>query len=301
MANNNDYNYYKSEYSKFKNNYYTPGSNNNNNKGDKGKAFKRFIRAFLVFLITFAIIAAAVFGGIKLYKVISSNNENKTTTPTTVAEKTTADGEKTTAEKTTEKTTTETTTQSETTTQASSSGKITAGMTATVKTPDNSGVYLRYNPTYDEGGFVLLKDGTTVVISEISADGLWAKSSNFDINGWVYMKYLVTAASASAETKTTAKTSSDVKQNLTFGEALTIFGNDTSRNLYMNCKINSSSKVSGIADYQNPDSKVVATFTNGQEVPIYSVRSGYGKTRVNGAETWIPTQYLDFESWGHYR
>lgn len=308
MANNNDYNYYKSEYSKFKGNYYTPGSNNNNNKGSGGKSFKRFLRAFLVFLVTFGIIAAAVFGGIKLYRSIAEKKQNEAATTTSAStETTTSENNETTAKKPDETTTEEKTTTEPETTTAAPSSKVTAGTVAVVKTPDNTGIYLRYNPTYDEGGFVLLKDGTNVVISEISSDGLWAKSSNFDINGWVYLKYLVSSsgsalsADKSASATTGSSSSDKSSEKLTFGEALTIFGNDTSRNLYMNCKINSSSKVSGIADYQNPDSKVIATFSNGQSVPIYSVRSGYGKTRVNGIETWIPTQYLDFESWGHYR
>lgn len=299
MANNNDYNYYKSEYSKFKNNYYTPGSNNNNNKGSGGKSFKRFIRSFIVFLITFGVIAAAIFGGVKLYKSIAEKKEKETTVATTSVTETTKEVEKTTAEKTTE----ETTTEAETTTGAASSGRIKAGTVAYVKTPDNTGIYLRHNPTYDEYGYAPLSDGTKVVVSEVSADGLWAKTSNFDINGWVYAKYLVASdnsASTSGQASPSQTSASAESGKISFGEALTIFGNDTSRNLYMNCKINSSN-VSGIADYQNPDSKVIATFSSGQAVPIYSVRSGYGKTRVNGVETWIPTQYLDFDSWGHYR
>lgn len=303
MANKNDYNYYKSEYSKFKQNNYVPANNFNNNNNDKGKSLKRFIRAFLVFFVTFGIIAAAVFGGIKLYKSIA---EKEKTVPTTVVEETTTEkANETTTEKPTETTTQEPTTTAPETTASAPSGKVTAGTTAYVKTPDGSGVYLRYNPTYGEWGYAHLSDGTRVDVSEISSDGLWAKSSNFDINGWVYMKYLVTSAdsSATAEGTTAAakSTSGSNAENLSFGDALTIFGNDTSRNLYMNCKINSTSNVNGIANYQNPDSKVIATFSNGQEVPIYSVRSGYGKTRVNGVETWIPTQYLDFVSWGHYR
>lgn len=305
MANNNDYNYYKSEYSKFKGNYYTPGSNNNNNKGSGGKSFKRFLRAFFVFLVTFGIIAVAVFGGIKLYKNVVDNKEKETTAQTTaVADETTAEDKDKTTTKKSEETTTkqEKTTKSEPTTGASS-GKIAAGTVAVVKTPENSGIYLRHNPTYDEYGYAPLKDGTTVVVSEISSDGLWAKSSNFDINGWVYAKYLVSTSDstpASSEKTTASSSASSDDSNLTFGQALEIFANDTSQNLYMNCKINSD-KVNGISDYQNPDSKVISTFSSGQSVPIYSVRNGYGKTRVNGVETWIPSQYLDFESWGHYR
>lgn len=293
---NNDYNYYKSEYSKFKNNYYTPGSNNNNNNNkDKGKAAKRFLRAFLVFLITFGVIAAAVFGGIKLYKNIADKKEKETTVATTVEEETSeTKTETTTEEKTTEEKTTE-----PTTTAAPSDSKITAGTVGVVKTDDNSGIYLRHNPTYDEPGYAHLPDGTSVTISEISSDGKWGKSSNFDINGWVYLQYITASASAPAS-NSKPSSSADNSENLTFGQALTIFGNDTSKNLYMNCRINTSS-VSGIADYSDPNSKVISTFAGGQDVEIYSVRSGYGKTRVNGIETWIPTQYLDFVSWGHYR
>lgn len=306
MAGNNDYNYYKSEYGKFKDNYYKPG-NNNRKRGSGGKNFKRFIRAFFVFLVTFGIVAVAIFGGVRLYKNLSAKKQEETTVATTVkdnenqpqtstkAEKESTTKEKTTAETTTKKAEEKTTKSSEKTT-VSSSGKIVAGSVGYVSTSTGEPIYLRHNPTYNEAGYAPLTNGTEVVISEISQDGQWGKTSNFDIDGWVNLSYISVAASSSSSSSSPSKSS----DNLSFGQALTIFGNDTSQNLYMNCKINSSS-VKGIADYKDSSSKVITTFSNGQNVPIYSVRNGYGKTRVNNVETWIPTQYLDFVSWGHYR
>lgn len=296
--NNNDYNYYKSEYGKFKNNYYTPGNNNKNSKKRGNKSVKRFFRAFFVFLFTFSIIAVAVFGGIKLYKNISLNKaENTTTTQTEKEDETTKPIKETTEKETTTKREETTTKKEETTTKKPTSDKIVAGSVGYVSTSSGEPIYLRHEPSYNISGYAPLTTGTRVVISEISSDGKWGKTSNFDINGWVNLQYIKVSTSSS-ETNTPSQYYPD---KLSFSNALEIFGKDTSQNLYMNCSISSSEKVSGIADYKNPDSAVISTFTNGQKVEIYSVRSGYGKTRVNNIETWIPTRYLEFDSWGHYR
>ncbi|MBQ6624747.1 MAG: hypothetical protein IIX39_02895 [Clostridia bacterium] len=305
--NNNDYNYYKSEYGKFKNNYYTPGNNNKNNKKRGNKAVKRFFRAFFVFLFTFSIIAVAVFGGIKLYKNISANKpETPSTSETQISkEDNTSKTEKETTEKeTTEKETTtkkeeSTTKKEENTTKKPSSDKISAGSVGYVSTGSGEPIYLRHEPTYNISGYAPLTNGTRVVISEISSDGKWGKTSNFDINGWVYLQYIKVTASASSNSS--SATTQYYPDKLSFSNALEIFGKDTSKNLYMNCSISSSEKVKGIADYNNPDSAVISTFSDGQKVEIYSVRNGYGKTRINNVETWIPTRYLEFDSWGHYR
>lgn len=305
MANNNNYNYYKSEYGKFKENYYTPGNNNKNNKNKSNKSVKRFFRAFLVFLITFSIIAAVIFGGYKLFKMISANKEDETTVVTTTqkAEEKITFEEKTTIEKTTEeKTTAEKTTEEKTTENKISSSGISAGAVGYIKTSSGDGIFLRHNPTYDEAGFTPLKDGTKIVIAKISDDGKWAKTSNFDINGWVYLDYvdgLATTASVKTDANSINSKGTTYPNNISFDDALGYFEKDTSHNVYLNCKI-SGSDVKGIANYQNPSSKVVKTFSNNQSVAIYSVREGYGKTRVNDKEVWIPTSNLEFVSWGYY-
>ena len=309
---NNDYNYYKSEYGKFKSNYYTPGNNNKNNRNGRNSGFKKFIRAFLVFLIAFAILASLIFGGVKIYQSIKNKSEQGTDKPTTTVSQT--DPEKTTKpQKTTEKETTtkapETTTKKpvETTTKQDTSinNKPYVGAIGYIDTDDNSGVFLRTSPTYDISGYAPLIDGTQVVLAEISEDGKWGKTSNFDINGWIYLDYFVmtsTASSTTASSSSSSSSSTSSSGDLTFGQALEIFGNSTEKNLFMNCVIVSSGAVSGVADYANASSGVNSTFSNGDKVEIYSVRDGYGKTRIGNGDivTWIPTSYLDFVSWGHY-
>ena len=304
MANNNnnkDYNYYKSEYGKFKNNYYSPGVLNNSDKKKKNNGGKKFLKVMIIFIIVFGIIALLAFGGMKIYKVVSENRGEKesstafTTVATTVAETTTS-----------EATTEEKTTKAPSTTK-SSQDKITANSEGYISTPSGDSVYLRHNPTYDEYGYAPLTVGTKVVICEISEDGEWGKTSNFDINGWIYLKY-VTLSSPSGE-KTTSKPvsteksdSSKFKTGITFDEALEIFMADTEKNHYMICTVSSDTgSVYGVYDYNKPDKDRMGQYMNGQSVNVYEVRYDYARISQKGLPNiWIPTSCLVFDSWGKY-
>ena len=169
MSNRNEYNYYKNEYGKYKANYYSPGSEEYKKRqsGSRKQKAARILRAFVVFVIIAAIVVGIVFGIIKLSAVINDRIGNKETTTVPTTEVTTLPKK-----------------------EESNDNKFKKGTKCIVKTEEGTGVNLRSKPTYDVAGYQLVVDGETVVIDEISEDGKWCKTSNFDKNGWLNLKYL---------------------------------------------------------------------------------------------------------------
>lgn len=328
---NNDYNYYKNEYSKYKNNYYSPSTQKKHFDNSKRKKImrKRFFRAFLVFFIIFAVIAALVFGGIKMYSYFKDKKPDDTlTTIATTVEKTTVEtttivDETTTVEESTteveETTTTESTTK--TTTKSNTQNIISIGSHQTntayyLDTDSGVCVNLRVGPNTSAPVLRLLVENTKVVFSKFSDDKKWGYTSNLPVNGWIaleFARYKNAGDNSSSNTNTNNKTttyyapttslkyySNSYAQNTpSFNDALAIFGADKSNNLYLNCKVSTSTKIIG-RDVPSDTAKQIATFSNGTSLKIYSVRYGYGRTRVNGKDVWLPTSCLQFVSWGHY-
>ncbi len=304
----NDFNYYKNEYGKYKDTYYTPGNEDSKKKNSERnrKSISRFLRAFFVFIIIFAIIAGAVYGIIKLSSKINfSSNKNEETT--TVAEKTTsAKKEKTTKEQ-----------KSET-----NIAELKVGSVGVIKTKEGNGIYLRNTPSYDVTGFTHISDGTKIKISEISDDGSWCKTSNFDINGWVNVKYVTvdgapvveeketttksektTVKEKTTKEKTTAEKTTEIKTDVTKQDSQITNYNDAMKEFSskpagtkMNCKIVSNGTVFGKA---SPDENAgnIVYLVNGDSVVVTEVGKSFSKVFKYNAYSWVPNSALTFVSW----
>ncbi len=305
MANRNDYNYYKNEYGKYKDNYYSPGSEEYKKRksGSRKQKAARFFRAFVVFLIISCVVVALVFGIIKLSSVIREKAQaNK--------------GE----------TTTEVTTIAENTTEGS---KYKKGTKCIVKTDEGTGINLRHEPTYDVSGYRFIEDGTIVIIEEVSEDGEWAKTSNFDQNGWLYLKYLqivedktekeeTTKAEKTTEKEKTTKPEKTTEEKTTKPEKTTEGKTQTDSSIssyadavkafkekgsgtVMNCKIKGSGSI--YATYSpNPSSTKILYLVPGESVKVVKVEGDYSKIVKKGYEsssTWVPNENLSFVSWGN--
>lgn len=302
MANKNDYNYYKNEYGKYKDNYYSPGSEEYKKRKNNSRKQKvaRFFRAFVVFLIISCVVVAIVFGIIKLSSVIREKVENNKP-----------------------ETTTEITTVEDKTTNQSDNSPYKKGTKCIVETPEGTGVYLRNKPTYDVSGYQLVEDGKTVIIEEVSEDGEWARTSNFDNNGWLYLKYLkIVNEESTTETKptekeTTTKAEETTKETTTKAEKPTENKTqlDSSINTYadaieafkekgsgavMNCKIVGSGAIYATSKPAEGSTKILY-LVPGESVKVVRVDGGYSKIIKAGYEssvTWVPNENLSFVSWG---
>ncbi len=294
MANRNDYNYYKNEYGKYKDNYYSPGSEaykKRKRSSAKQKA-GRIFRAIVVFILIAAIVVGVVFGIIKLTGLIRSKVSTKD--PATVTE---FSGEEVTTAK-----------QEETTTSPNTVVDVKIGSEYMIKTNDGNGVYLRSGPANDAKGFALLADGEAFKVAEISEDGLWCKSSNFSINGWVMVKYL---ASVSEETTTQPPEETTTKKPESTSESSTELDSDIKsyadavkafkakgNGAVMNCKIVGNGTVFATA---NPDktSARILYLVPGDNIKVVAVNDSYSKVKsVEGYFGWVPNENLTFVSWG---
>lgn len=310
MANKNDYNYYKNEYGKYKANYYSPGSEEYKKResGSKKQKAARFFRAFFVFLIIGAIVVGLVFGIIKLSGVIKDRTSIKVTETTT--------DNATTAKQ-------ETTTKKESTTET----KFKKGTVCVVKTNDGTGINLRNKPSYDVTGYMLLVDGTEIVVDKLSDDGEWCKTSNFSMNGWVNVKYLKVAGEEKEENttkkkeeKTTEKVTEKVPETTTkkpetttegktvvdsniksYQDAVNEFKNKGSGTV-MNCKIVCNGHCFA-KDKPSPSGGNILYLVNGQSVKVTAVSGDFSKVTVtvNGVQytgQWVSNENLSFVSWG---
>ncbi len=302
MANRNDYNYYKNEYGKYKANYYSPGSEEYKKResGSRKQKAARFFRAFFVFLVIAAIVVGLVFGIIKLSSAIR--------------------------ERTTDK---ETTTQSSTLAnkedETKSESKYKKGTVCVVKTEEGTGVNLRTKPTYDVAGYQLVSDGEKIVISELSEDGQWCKTSNFDKNGWLNLKYLkvveenttkqaekttaekttiaekTTVEKTTKEEKTTeGKTETDSSIN-SYADAVKAF-KEKGNGAVMNCKIVCNGHCFAKGGPSDSAANILYLI-NGQSVRVTEVSGDYSKvsSTVNGVSysgQWVKNENLAFVSWG---
>ena len=296
MSNRNDYNYYKNEYGKYKANYYSPGSEEykkRQNSSRKQKAARLF-RAFIVFILIAAIVVGIVFGIMKLSEVIRDNNVEETTTQSTTEVTTLSDKDKT-------------------------EQKYKKGTECIVKTEEGTGVNLRSKPTYDVAGYQLLSDGEKVIIGEISEDGKWCKTSNFDKNGWVNLKYLVIVENEKettteekttekpTEKETTTKKPETTKEDKTqvdssissYNDAVKAF-KEKGEGAVMNCKIIGNNNVFATS---GPDASSVKILllVPGEQIKVVAVSGNYSKIVKSGYEssvTWVPNDCLAFVSWG---
>ncbi len=298
MANRNDYNYYKNEYGKYKANYYSPGSEEYKRRqsGSRKQKAARFFRAFFVFIVIAAVVVGLIFGIIKLSSIIHDriNDPDETTTSSV----------ETTTEKTTKK----------------NDSKYKKGTECVVKTEEGTGVNLRSKPTYDVAGYQLVSDGEKVVIAEISDDGEWCKTSNFDKDGWLNLKYLQIIEEESTTKKSEEKTTEKVTEKETttkkpenttedktqtdgsiksYADAVKAFKEKGSGTV-MNCKISSSSNVFATS---RPDSSSVKILllVPGEQIKVVAVEGDYSKVVKQGYEssvTWVPNDCLSFVSWG---
>lgn len=301
MANRNDYNYYKNEYGKYKDNYYSPGTEEykkRKNNSMKQKA-ARFLRAFVVFLIISCVVVALVFGIIKLSSVIrdkiGSDEPETATHATTIQEETT---------------------------DAANNSPYKKGTECIVKTPEGTGVYLRQKPTYDVSGYQLVEDGKTVIIKEISEDGEWAKTSNFSENGWLYLKYLeivdkedTTEADTTKETttkvektekETTTKAEKTTENKTQLDSSVTSYADaivafkEKGSGTVMNCKIVGSGAIYATSKPADGSTKILY-LVPGESVKVVKVEGGYSKIVKSGFEssvTWVSNENLSFVSWG---
>lgn len=296
MSNRNDYNYYKNEYGKYKANYYSPGSEEykkRQNSSRKQKAARLF-RAFIVFILIAAIVVGIVFGIMKLSEVIRDNNVEETTTQSTTEVTTLSDKDKT-------------------------EQKYKKGTECIVKTEEGTGVNLRSKPTYDVAGYQLLSDGEKVIIGEISEDGKWCKTSNFDKNGWVNLKYLVIVENEKettteekttekpTEKETTTKKPETTKEDKTqvdssissYEDAVKVF-KEKGNGAVMNCKIVGSSNVFATSAPDASSVKILL-LVPGEQIKVVAVSGNYSKIIKSGYEssvTWVPNDCLAFVSWG---
>lgn len=298
MANRNDYNYYKNEYGKYKANYYSPGSEEYKKRqsGSRKQKAARFFRAFFVFIVIAAIVIGIVFGIIKLSAVIRGRTGDETTTvPTT--EVTTVPDKK------------------------ENDTKYKKGTKCVVKTEEGTGVNLRSKPTYDVAGYQLIADGETIVIAEISEDGKWCKTSNFDKDGWLNLKYLQIVKEAESTTKkteekttekpteketTTKKPESTTEGKTQIDGSITSYADavkafkEKGSGTVMNCKIVGSGNV--FATYSaDPSSAKILLLVPGEQIKVVAVEGNYSKIVKKGYEsssTWVPNENLSFVSWG---
>ncbi len=291
MANKNDYNYYKNEYGKYKESYYSPGSEEYKKRQSSSRKQKvaRFFRAFFVFLIIAAIVVGAVLGIMKLSETIKNRSQEETTVSTTKAEETTKND-----------------------------SKFKAGVMCKVKTKDGTGVNLRNEPTYDVGGFKLLNDGTEIEIAEVSKDGEWVKTANLNSNGWVNVKYLE-IVEKETEKETTEKpteaestTKKPVEETTegatkpdgsikTYEDAVKAF-KDKGNGAVMNCKVVCKGSCFAKAN-ADANSANILYLINGQSVKVTAVSGDFSQiiTTINGTEykgQWVSNENLSFVSWG---
>lgn len=299
MANRNDYNYYKNEYGKYKDNYYSPGSEAYKKRkisSAKQKAGK-ILRAIIVFILIAAVVVGVVFGIIKLTGLI--RNKVAKEESTTIAQ--ILDGEVTSG------------VIEESTTAPDAVTDVKIGSTCTVKTNDGDGVYLRSGPANDAKAFDLINDGEKFVVAEISEDGEWCKSSNFSINGWVKVKYLIpvsaenkpeeTTTQVPEETTTkkpepTTEPSTELDADIkSYADAIKAFkskGNGT----VMNCKVIGSGTIYATA---NPDktSARILYLVPGDDIKVIAVNDSFSKVKSKeGYVAWVPNENLTFVSWG---
>lgn len=302
MSNKNDYNYYKNEYGKYKANYYSPGSEEYKKRQSDSRKQKiaRILRAVVVFIVIAAIVIGAVFGIMKLTDALRNKiDENKTTVPTT-----------------------EVTTVKDI--EEENDSEFKKGTKCIVKTEEGTGINLRSKPTYDVAGYQLVVDGETVVIAEISEDGKWCKTSNFDKNGWLNLKYLqlVTDEESTTEKieetttekateKPTEKETTTKKPETTEGltqidssitsysDAIKAF-NEKGGNAVMNCKITGNGSVFAVSGPSASAVNILVLFP-GENVRVVAVNGDYSKIVKTGYEscvTWVPNSNLSFVSWG---
>lgn len=297
MANRNDYNYYKNEYGKYKANYYSPGSEEYKKRqsGSRKQKAARFFRAFVVFFVIAAVVVGLIFGIIKLSSIIHNIINDPAETTSSV---------ETTTEKITEK----------------NDSKYKKGMECIVKTEEGTGVNLRNKPTYDVAGYQLIPDGEKIIIAEISEDGEWCKTSNFDKNGWLNLKYLQIAEEESTTEKVEEETTEKVTEKetttkkpepttegktqtdgsiKTYADAVKVF-KEKGNGAVMNCKISSNSNVFATS---RPDSESVKILllVPGEQIKVTAVEGEYSKIVKKGYEnsvTWVPNDSLTFVSWG---
>lgn len=306
MANRNEYNYYKNEYGKYKANYYSPGSEEYKKRqsGSRKQKAARILRAFVVFVIIAAIVIGIVFGIIKLSAVINDRIGNKETTTIPTTEVTTLP-------------------QKEESTETG----FRKGTKCIVKTEEGTGINLRSKPTYDVAGYQLVVDGETVIIDEISEDGKWCKTSNFDKDGWLNLKYLqivteentteteeVTTEKVTEkptekpteketttkkpETTTEGKTPTD-SSITSYADAVKAF-KEKGSGAVMNCKIAGSGSVYAVSAPNASAVKILVLFP-GESVRVVAVDGEYSKIVKAGYEsavTWVPNANLSFVSWG---
>lgn len=298
MANRNDYNYYKNEYGKYKANYYSPGSEEYKKRqsGSRKQKTARFFRAFFVFIVIAAVVVGLIFGIIKLSAIIHGRINGP--------EETTTSSVETTTENSTKK----------------NDSKYKKGTECIVKTEEGTGVNLRNKPTYDVAGYQLISDGEKIVIAEISEDGEWCKTSNFDKNGWLNLKYLQIVEEESTTKKTEEKTTEKVTEKetttkkpesttedktqpdgsiKTYADAVKAF-KEKGNGAVMNCKISSGSNVFATSR-PDSDSVKILLLVPGEQIKVVAVEGDYSKVVKKGYEssiTWVPNDCLSFVSWG---
>lgn len=308
MSNRNEYNYYKNEYGKYKANYYSPGSEEYKKRqsGSRKQKAARILRAFVVFVIIAAIVVGIVFGIIKLSAVINDRIGSKETTTVPTTEVTTLPKK-----------------------EESNDNKFKKGTKCIVKTEEGTGVNLRSKPTYDVAGYQLVVDGETVIIDEISEDGKWCKTSNFDKDGWLNLKYLQivteenttknteetttekatekptekptekeTTTEKPTEKPTEGKTQTD-NSIKTYADAVKAF-KEKGNGAVMNCKIVGSGSVYAVSAPSESAVKILVLFP-GESIRVVAVDGEYSKivkTGYESAVTWVPNANLSFVSWG---
>ncbi len=307
MSNRNDYNYYKNEYGKYKANYYSPGSEEYKKRqsGSRKQKAARILRAFVVFIIIAAIVVGIVFGIVKLSAVINDRIGNKETTTVPTTEVTTLP-----------------------TKDEGGKSEFKKGTKCIVKTEEGTGVNLRSKPTYDVAGYQLVVDGETVVIAEISEDGKWCKTSNFDKDGWLNLKYLQIVdeenttekkeesttekktekptdkpteketTTKKPETTTEGKTQTDSSIK-SYSDAIKAF-KEKGNGAVMNCKITGTGSVYAVSAPNASAVKILVLFP-GESVRVVAVNGEYSKIVKSGYEssvTWVPNSNLSFVSWG---
>lgn len=297
MANRNDYNYYKNEYGKYKANYYSPGSEEYKKRqsGSRKQKAARIFRAFFVFMIIAALVIGVVWGIVKLASSIHEKASENTTVSTTV----------------------ESTTEKEIKTTAPGAAKYKKGTKCVVKTEEGTGVNLRSKPSYDVKGYQLVEDGTEVVIEKLSSDGNWCKTSNFENNGWLNLKYLEVVEKESETKKVTEKTTEkQTKKETTtkkpetttepktqsdgsiksYSDAVKAFEAKGSGTV-MNCKIVGSGNI--YATYTaDPSSARILLLLSGDRVQVIEVNGSYSKIIKDGYKAWVANDNLSFVSWG---
>ncbi len=203
MANRNDYNYYKNEYGKYKESYYSPGSEEYKKRRNNSLKQKiaRYARAAVVFLAIVAVVVGLVFGIMAITKNVIGDKKPETTTIPPV-ESTTVSEEKTTEEVTTEEpeVTTEepTTAKPEVTTEGSTQtdNSITSyadamkafkekgnGAVMNCEIVGSGVVYAMSKPDASSTKLLYLVAGNAVKVIDIS--GSYSKVKALGYEGWV--------------------------------------------------------------------------------------------------------------------